>query len=194
MQPTTSPLDPTDPVLSFILLVACQSSYWLSWRVYPPEVLYTWRVEPSVGPDNTRRVLFLFPTVLTAVPAGPPPKTMTKEWQEASNERARELNLDPITGECSRSLVPIAGIPGSFQFFFFRCSVRGLFREGFCAIQVDSRRTRAGSRADPLECALRLCFILAHNQIFKYFFAIPRSPHATMVWRSFTVGWYVFRV
>lgn len=24
---------------------------------------------------------------------------MTKEWQEASNERARELNLDPITGK-----------------------------------------------------------------------------------------------
>ncbi|KAF8630764.1 hypothetical protein AX15_002734 [Amanita polypyramis BW_CC] len=29
---------------------------------------------------------------------GAPPKTMTKEWQEATNERAREMNLDPITG------------------------------------------------------------------------------------------------
>ncbi|KAF9651497.1 cytochrome c oxidase subunit IV [Thelephora ganbajun] len=38
--------------------------------------------------------------------AGPPPKTMTKEWQEASNERARELNLDPITG------VPSEGYSG----------------------------------------------------------------------------------
>jgi len=38
--------------------------------------------------------------------ATPPPKTMTKEWQEASNERARELNLDPITG------VPSEGYSG----------------------------------------------------------------------------------
>jgi len=38
--------------------------------------------------------------------APPPPKTMTKEWQEASNERARELNLDPITG------VPSEGYSG----------------------------------------------------------------------------------
>ena len=30
--------------------------------------------------------------------APPPPKTLTKEWQEASNERAREAKLDPITG------------------------------------------------------------------------------------------------
>jgi len=30
--------------------------------------------------------------------APPPPKTLTKEWQEASNERAKEMNLNPITG------------------------------------------------------------------------------------------------
>jgi len=30
--------------------------------------------------------------------AASPPKTMTKEWQEASNERALEMNLNPITG------------------------------------------------------------------------------------------------
>jgi len=28
----------------------------------------------------------------------PPPKTMSKEWQEASNERAIEMKLNPITG------------------------------------------------------------------------------------------------
>jgi len=38
--------------------------------------------------------------------ANPPPKSMSKEWQEASNERARELNLDPITG------VPSEGYSG----------------------------------------------------------------------------------
>ncbi|TFK46690.1 cytochrome c oxidase subunit IV [Heliocybe sulcata] len=27
-----------------------------------------------------------------------PPKTMTREWQEKSNERAKELKLDPISG------------------------------------------------------------------------------------------------
>jgi len=30
--------------------------------------------------------------------APPPPKTMTKEWQEAENERAKDLKLNPITG------------------------------------------------------------------------------------------------
>ncbi|KAH8832548.1 COX4, subunit IV of cytochrome c oxidase [Flagelloscypha sp. PMI_526] len=29
---------------------------------------------------------------------GAPPKTMTREWQEASNERAKEMKLNPITG------------------------------------------------------------------------------------------------
>ena len=56
-----------------------------------------------MGPDNSRHLFF--PTVLTAVLAGPAPKTMNKEWQEASDERARELNLDPITGECSHGLI-----------------------------------------------------------------------------------------
>lgn len=30
--------------------------------------------------------------------AAPPPKTLTKEWQEASNERAREQKMNPISG------------------------------------------------------------------------------------------------
>lgn len=34
--------------------------------------------------------------------ATPPPKTMTKEYQEQTNEKAREENLNPITGECER--------------------------------------------------------------------------------------------
>ncbi|KAG9308408.1 cytochrome c oxidase subunit IV-domain-containing protein [Chiua virens] len=32
----------------------------------------------------------------------PPPKTLTREWQEASNERALEQKLDPITGIASQ--------------------------------------------------------------------------------------------
>ncbi|KAN0076747.1 COX4, subunit IV of cytochrome c oxidase [Tylopilus felleus] len=31
----------------------------------------------------------------------PPPKTLSREWQEASNERGREQKLDPITGIAS---------------------------------------------------------------------------------------------
>lgn len=34
--------------------------------------------------------------------APPPPKTLTREWQEASNERAREQRSDPITGISSQ--------------------------------------------------------------------------------------------
>ncbi|KAF8686818.1 hypothetical protein AX14_003782 [Amanita brunnescens Koide BX004] len=30
--------------------------------------------------------------------ASSPPRTMTKEWQEATNKRALEMNLNPITG------------------------------------------------------------------------------------------------
>ena len=36
--------------------------------------------------------------VVTLFLAPPPPKTLTREWQEASNERAREQRSDPITG------------------------------------------------------------------------------------------------
>lgn len=30
--------------------------------------------------------------------APPPPKTITKEWEEAANQRALEMKLNPITG------------------------------------------------------------------------------------------------
>jgi len=33
--------------------------------------------------------------------ASPPPKTLTKEWQEASNERAKEQKMNPISGIAS---------------------------------------------------------------------------------------------
>ena len=34
-------------------------------------------------------------------PASPPPKTINKEWEEASNQRALEQKMDPISGRCS---------------------------------------------------------------------------------------------
>jgi len=137
-----------------------------------------------VGPDNARPAFF--PTVLTAVLAAPPPKSMSKEWQEASNERARELNLDPITGKRSRSLIPPLGLPDSFQ-LPFRRAIRGLFRKGLRTIQVDSRGTQVGSRAG--SSGMRLCFILAHNQIY---FAVP---HITIQGPfPVTMGCYAFHV
>lgn len=34
--------------------------------------------------------------------AAPPPHTMTKEWQEASNELLKKQNIEPITGVGSK--------------------------------------------------------------------------------------------
>ena len=39
---------------------------------------------------------FMFPSV-----APPPPKTISKEWEEASNERALEQKMNPISGSSS---------------------------------------------------------------------------------------------
>lgn len=44
------------------------------------------------GFASTRTIIFV---------AAPPPKTLTKEWQEASNEYARENKINPITGMSS---------------------------------------------------------------------------------------------
>ena len=113
----------------------------------------------------------VFPLSLSLTPligwvsATPPPKSMTKEWQEASNERARELNLDPMTGKCTDSLVPSSEFLCSFG-FAFRCPLRRLLGEGIRAIQVDIWDNLVGSRADPLGRVSRLCFILGHNQTF----------------------------
>lgn len=41
--------------------------------------------------------LALFDEMLMIV-APPPPKTMTREWQEATNARLKELGIEPISG------------------------------------------------------------------------------------------------
>jgi cytochrome c oxidase subunit 4 len=46
--------------------------------------------------DNVK--FFLLKKTLPPVTAPPPPKTITKEWEEASNERAKELKINPISG------------------------------------------------------------------------------------------------
>jgi Cytochrome c oxidase subunit IV len=52
----------------------------------------------------TRHTCLTIVFVTLFLSAAPPPKTMTKEWEEATNERAREMKLNPITGTCSQSL------------------------------------------------------------------------------------------
>ena len=48
--------------------------------------------------EDPSSTLVRLQSVFYFILAAPPPKTLTKEWQEASNERAKELNLNPITG------------------------------------------------------------------------------------------------
>lgn len=44
--------------------------------------------------------------------SGPaPPRTMTKEWQEASNERAKEMKLNPISGQFHRFVFELSLLP-----------------------------------------------------------------------------------
>ena len=175
MQLTTSPLDLTDPVPIFILPVVSQSLYWPLRSVSLPEVFFTSPVDPLVGSGITRPVFL--PTVLIATLAGSPPKTMTKEWQEASNERARELNLDPITGKCPRRSISPPRL--GFSTPFSRCSVRGLFRKRFRAIQVDS----GAHREDPGRTA-RNAFrgFALYSPIIKWsFFDIPHLSHVAAV-------------
>ncbi|KAF8552895.1 cytochrome c oxidase subunit IV [Imleria badia] len=64
-----------------------------------------------VSPPGEGLKIFLYTMALVGVAglitigvrsrAPPPPKTLSREWQEASNERAREQKLDPITGIAS---------------------------------------------------------------------------------------------
>ena len=44
--------------------------------------------------------------MFTFSPAPPPPKTISKEWEEASNQRALEQKMNPISGQFSSVLRP----------------------------------------------------------------------------------------
>jgi len=62
----------------------------------------------AVSPPGTGLKVFLGTATLVGIggvifmairsQASPPPKTITKEWQEASNERGREQKQNPIAG------------------------------------------------------------------------------------------------
>ena len=43
----------------------------------------------------------------------PPPRTMTREWQEATNQRLKELGIEPISGPGSEGY-KVAFLPDIF--------------------------------------------------------------------------------
>ncbi|KAF3917161.1 hypothetical protein ABW20_dc0101197 [Dactylellina cionopaga] len=77
-----------------------KASYWIAFGPHGPrrgdppgENWYV--VKGTIGVLVFTAVLFAGGHALTA---GPPPKTMTKEWQEMSNEYLKEQKSEPITG------------------------------------------------------------------------------------------------
>jgi hypothetical protein len=58
--------------------------------------------------------------------APPPPKTITREWEEAANERAKEMNLNPISGKGYLSEVLSAGSNLSIRYLVGRLQRQGL--------------------------------------------------------------------
>ncbi|KAF5357742.1 hypothetical protein D9756_001173 [Leucocoprinus leucothites] len=77
-----------------------KAAYYVAFGPHGPRA-------PTSQPGDSLKIV-LYTTALVAVAgslffalrnfATPPPKTMTKEWEEASNERALEMKLNPITG------------------------------------------------------------------------------------------------
>jgi cytochrome c oxidase subunit 4 len=77
-----------------------KASYYIAFGPYGPRAPVS---QPGEGMKIFLSVLGLV-SIAGAVSlaiqsfAPPPPKTLTKEWQEASNERAIEQKMNPITG------------------------------------------------------------------------------------------------
>ncbi|KAF9450274.1 cytochrome c oxidase subunit IV [Macrolepiota fuliginosa MF-IS2] len=77
-----------------------KAAYYVAFGPHGPRT-------PSSAPGDTFKIL-LYTTALVGVAgtlfltlrayATPPPRTMSKEWEEATNERALEMKLNPISG------------------------------------------------------------------------------------------------
>lgn len=94
-------------------ILCCIRSTWPTntsfptWNKYQGHCRYTricWRKRRSLAGRETTRCVNLIDLILGYVrlrgpTAQPQPKTMTKEWQEASNERARDQKMNPISGK-----------------------------------------------------------------------------------------------
>ncbi|KAK7747951.1 Cytochrome c oxidase subunit 5B, mitochondrial [Cytospora paraplurivora] len=76
-----------------------QAAYWVAFGPHGP------RAEPPPG-EGKKVTLYVFAGLALALTifgslralARPPPHTMTREWQEATNEYLKEQRTDPFTG------------------------------------------------------------------------------------------------
>ncbi|KAI9657152.1 MAG: Cytochrome c oxidase subunit 5A [Bathelium mastoideum] len=76
-----------------------KAAYWIAFGPHGPRALAppgeNWRIFAWVaGLVGVAAVVF----AITRQFAGPPPKTMTKEYQEQTNEYLKSQNTEPITG------------------------------------------------------------------------------------------------
>ncbi|KAL1997645.1 hypothetical protein VTN02DRAFT_1208 [Thermoascus thermophilus] len=76
-----------------------KAAYWIAFGPHGP------RAEPPKGEGwrvffKTMQLFAASVAIFYAVHlfARPPPRTMTKEWQEASNEYAKREKIEPLTG------------------------------------------------------------------------------------------------
>jgi len=77
-----------------------RAAYYIAFGEYGPRAV--------LHPPGFHREVFTWVAVLIGVSyvlfegtryfAGPAPRTMTKEWQEATNERMKEQKVEPISG------------------------------------------------------------------------------------------------
>jgi hypothetical protein len=122
------PLDLMDRELPSPRLAAASKYSWEPWGASALRVCYTWlpgrwvRCLYSLNPRPCGDELTPW-----ACPAPPPPKTISKEWEEASNERALEQKLNPITGELVRVLHISYSAFFSFLFGVYRHVADGSF-------------------------------------------------------------------
>ncbi|CRG83043.1 cytochrome c oxidase subunit IV [Talaromyces islandicus] len=76
-----------------------KAAYWIAFGAHGPRKESPkgegWRILSKVTQLVAVSVAIFYTTRLFA---GSPPRTMTKEWQEASNEYALKEKMDPITG------------------------------------------------------------------------------------------------
>ncbi|TFK36460.1 cytochrome c oxidase subunit IV-domain-containing protein [Crucibulum laeve] len=77
-----------------------KAAYYVAFGPHGPRT-------PTSQPGDSLKILLATGALLGAAGVlfyaaralgNPPPKTLTKEWQEATNERALEMKLNPITG------------------------------------------------------------------------------------------------
>ena len=64
---------------------------------------------------------------------------MTKEWQEASNERAKEMKLNPISGALSRVSVVVVSLPLAYATVVDRYDLGRVQGHRLCSEQIDKR-------------------------------------------------------